>query len=354
MIMKNRIVKKGFTLIETIIVLAIFSIIMFGIIGLLDPVSKFFVRSSNYENTTACLDNMRRSIESNLRYADRIRAYAGYTAFEENGGTVQPTALLNAQVAEFHEAFFKNRVCFDASGTIYVLCFDNTIRRNDVALRSMSQLTEYNRNELNQGRILMFEYHYEFQKPAVGSEVYALDLNPVPTAWVVNPKLYQNFDYEFFLGTDNDVISTYPMPGTFTTSDEMEAYNATVVGNYQFTYNNCKIYIRTNEVRRQDGGLIRLTAGSSHQRTYASFVLENALIYTGNAYQNASKSDMKIIYEPTANEYQKVTIERATPLDSNPTPTTSNFYFIYTLPETCQNMDPTLWGIDPVLLSELP
>ena len=75
---------KGFTLIELVIVLALFSIVMFSVLQLLDPVSKFFVRSSNYETTTACIDNIKRAIEGNLKYADRVRVFSGYEAFSNS------------------------------------------------------------------------------------------------------------------------------------------------------------------------------------------------------------------------------------------------------------------------------
>ena len=40
---------KGFTLVELVVVMAIFSMIMFGAMQLMDPVSKIFQRTSNYE-----------------------------------------------------------------------------------------------------------------------------------------------------------------------------------------------------------------------------------------------------------------------------------------------------------------
>ena len=50
---------KAFTLVELVIVMGMFTIIMFSVLQLLDPVSKFFVRSSNFEYTTACVDNIK-------------------------------------------------------------------------------------------------------------------------------------------------------------------------------------------------------------------------------------------------------------------------------------------------------
>lgn len=63
---------KGFTLVELIIVMAIFSILMVGVMSLIDPVSKIMSRATLQEANTAAVDNMKRYFEGTLRYADAI------------------------------------------------------------------------------------------------------------------------------------------------------------------------------------------------------------------------------------------------------------------------------------------
>jgi prepilin-type N-terminal cleavage/methylation domain-containing protein len=48
---------KGFTLIELIIVMAIFGAIMAAAVGLMSPVSKVFRNTAQYEQTRAAIDN---------------------------------------------------------------------------------------------------------------------------------------------------------------------------------------------------------------------------------------------------------------------------------------------------------
>ena len=60
---------KGFTLVELVVVMANFSMIMFGAMQLMDPVSKIFQRTSNYETSAATVDNVKRYIEGSIRYA---------------------------------------------------------------------------------------------------------------------------------------------------------------------------------------------------------------------------------------------------------------------------------------------
>lgn len=71
---------KGFTLVELIIVMAIFSMIMFGALALIKPVSNQFQSTVRFENVRANLDNIRLYVEGKLRYADRVHVYTGYDA----------------------------------------------------------------------------------------------------------------------------------------------------------------------------------------------------------------------------------------------------------------------------------
>lgn len=374
--MKKRL--SAFTLIETIIVMAIFSMIMFSVMQLMEPVSKYFVRGSNFENATACLDNMRRCIEGNLMYADRIYAYAGYEpyVYSEGGadldgdGTVditgvktstyEPSAVLKQQVSDFHNTFFKDRVCFDASGTIYVLCFDNTEIISDAALQNLTRLSNYNDMRLNQGKILLYGFSYSAAKDGSGDVAYTLDLDsPTVTEWTVNQKLYGNFDYTFYLGIDgkkddgsgNQVLMT----------DAAELLNK-----YSMIFTDCKIHISVTEVSRgTSGGLERSDVAASYQNTYASFILENALQYGDTAFTNIPQMDTKILYDRTKSytditAYKRISIDQVQQLgkmgdDSLSTYNTiasasqgapvSSFYFIFTTPDSCINVDPSEWGI---------
>ena len=143
--MKTKNSLKGFTLVELVIVMALFSLIMFSVLQLLTPVSKFFVRSANFETTTACLDNMKRAIEGNLKYADRVRCYVNFNPYEAPHASIteadyEPSADLMAHVQDFYDEFFGRRKSanaqdlagedglrqyIDCRGTIYVLVFDN-------------------------------------------------------------------------------------------------------------------------------------------------------------------------------------------------------------------------------------
>lgn len=74
--MKKKVL-KGFTLIELIIVVAVFSLIMLGAMALVDPVSKIFRHSNEYEKTYAYVDNIQNYLQDSLKYADNLWVYQG-------------------------------------------------------------------------------------------------------------------------------------------------------------------------------------------------------------------------------------------------------------------------------------
>lgn len=68
---------KGFTLVELVVVMAIFAILMAAVMALIDPVSKMMKKSTIQEANSAAVDNVKRYIEGNLKYANAIEAHIG-------------------------------------------------------------------------------------------------------------------------------------------------------------------------------------------------------------------------------------------------------------------------------------
>lgn len=72
---KNKKAFKGFTLIELIIVLAIFSVIMVLVMSFIDPVSRLMTKTSIRERTAAYVDNIGEYIDKSIRPAQNIVVY---------------------------------------------------------------------------------------------------------------------------------------------------------------------------------------------------------------------------------------------------------------------------------------
>lgn len=356
---------KGFTLLELIIVMAIFSLIMYSAVQLLDPVSKFVVRSTNYENTTACMDNMRRCIEGNLKYADRVRAYAGYTPYNDS---YEPSNDLKAHVKKFYNEFFKDRYGIGTQGTINVLIFDNKVRCEN--LSTVDSLEAYRNAQYNQGEIVMMSYNFDNTIDQMSGDEFgkAVDNGAVTingnvffscTPWYVNQKLYGNFDYEFSLNAVNDDVvhaNTDQILGstnTIYTAPPLSVKRTDALGNdvtdinglpvldaLFFNPNDFNISIITREISRSNGRLVR---GNPTSATVASFSMKNVL-NASDGYRTSSMdyNTKQILGHDVRNDFhdgEKIAygaeaIPRYAQMDTNPVSDPYNgFYFIFTLPE---------------------
>lgn len=80
----------GFTLIELIIVMAIFGIIMLGVMKIADPLAKVMERSSTKEKSAAYVDNISDYLDKSMRYAKYMRVYEG--EFSDYGMTEEEIA----------------------------------------------------------------------------------------------------------------------------------------------------------------------------------------------------------------------------------------------------------------------
>lgn len=347
---------KGFTLLELIIVMAIFSIIMYSAVQLLDPVSKFFVRSSNFENTTACTDNMRRCIEGNLKYADRVRVYNKFNPYNAGNPEVPSNDLLE-KVKDFYTQFFKDRKFIDTSGVINVLVFDNTIQRDDIS--GLTQISEYTKNSLNRGKIVQYRFPFDNYGGVNSAEAVVANTNMLdPVVWCVNQKLYGNFDYTFTLN-DPSVISesvvsanmvtattiagstTAPVATSYVGTDESGNDKFVPVVPAVFNPRDFNIGIAVQEIKRvPGGGLTRATPTTS---IIASFAMKNVL-NASDGYRTAGLDYVPTLaygdehgahsyyVNPKRNEGQP--IPRYTGINENTgTDQFEGFYFIFTLPE---------------------
>lgn len=75
--MKKRKNLKGFTLIELIIVMAIFGILMTAVMQVITPLNKLSKRASIQEANAAVVDNMKTYLEGTLRYASAVEVFSG-------------------------------------------------------------------------------------------------------------------------------------------------------------------------------------------------------------------------------------------------------------------------------------
>lgn len=87
---------KGFTLVELIVVLAIFSMIMAAVLSLLNPVADVYSSTANYEHARAASDNVRLYLQDNIKYADNLKIiYNAADATAANQAAIDRNTALN-------------------------------------------------------------------------------------------------------------------------------------------------------------------------------------------------------------------------------------------------------------------
>lgn len=332
--MKTKNSLKGFTLVELIIVMALFSLIMFSVLQLLTPVSKFFVRSANFESSTACLDNMKRAIEGNLKYADRVRCYVNFDPYAENAVAIHsstdpaehaPSAQMLEHVQAFYDEFFGRgektpealarsgeagiRQFVDCRGTIYVLVFDNSSPA--VGSYVSTSLNEFNDNLENAGKLVLYEFHFDNTEGEFDASHSTLGTDPLNTylvqPWYVNQKVYGNFSYQFLLNGPG----IFPEPAEPAPGEEPEEPEEPEEGEEEtplptsFTPSECTVTIRMFEVRKTNNQEIEpsnIALNDSlyldvHGKNYvSSFSMKNVLNPEGATISNYSSAmnDFKI------------------------------------------------------------
>lgn len=123
---------KGFTLIELIIVLAIFGLILTVVMSFIDPVGKIMKKTSTRERTAAYTDNISEYIDNSLHYAKYMRIYEGgfcqYNTDPDSDAKFEPideeTAVKNLIDGVLNDAVDKNGNRL--KGNVRVMKFINT------------------------------------------------------------------------------------------------------------------------------------------------------------------------------------------------------------------------------------
>lgn len=132
--MKNKKKLRGFTLVELIVVMAVFGIIMLGAMQFLDPVNRMMKGASVQEANAATVDNIKRYFEGTLRYANAVYVHNGDLKYYDPSGvhlydtSLAESARQQKAVEDFVDCCFRNRVDSSnnpISGQVYVMKINN-------------------------------------------------------------------------------------------------------------------------------------------------------------------------------------------------------------------------------------
>ncbi len=122
---KRKRTQKGFTLLELIIVMVLFSIIMLAVIRVLNPASKIMTNTAVSENTYANTDNIGQYVKSSIQYADALWVMTGDHV---TGGDAKYVSLkkgadvtlsgIDEIVKEYVNENYSEIVTYDHGGTL--------------------------------------------------------------------------------------------------------------------------------------------------------------------------------------------------------------------------------------------
>ncbi len=174
---------KGFTLVELLVVMAIFGIIMFGALQLIPPIMKMMVQADVHEGGNAAVSNISGYLESELSTAEYLWAYDSLPATTSVG--VNEIELADkSRVREFVELFYegvlRNGATVDSpqygEGKVHVLLIDNT----------------------QNGKISEIVYNVrDFEIGITDSDL----IYESSAEYAVNKAYYDNYDFEILCGT---------------------------------------------------------------------------------------------------------------------------------------------------------
>ncbi len=182
---------KGFTLIELIVVMAIFSIIMFGAMSLMKPVSKSMIQSEIYESGNAAVRSITNYLEGQLTPAEFLDVY-NYKLTDIDKDTI---AQNFAQY--YYEGVLRSgsgngtpgTTPMYANGKVHVMIINNTPNAE---------------GKVN-SHIENYVYNVNTFKP--GSVTVSLDSSATISS-AINKAYYDNYRFEIKLGTYDDTTFT--------------------------------------------------------------------------------------------------------------------------------------------------
>lgn len=189
--MKKKIL-KGFTLIELIVVMAIFSILMAGALALVDPVSKINKTASDFEKTNAYVDNIQDYLQDSLRYAENVWVYQGNMSDSD----------LKDEAEDFRNKYYNETITTkDGSDVVYTKGNIRilTILNNDMPDGSGGVQNDSSGTPMCKGQILLNNVSYKSDATVTGIGSAETQLNP--------NFFDKDFEFQYLLGASQLVNS---------------------------------------------------------------------------------------------------------------------------------------------------
>lgn len=141
----NKKALKGFTLVELVVVVAVFGLLIAATLSFVQPARKVYKNAAEYSGASAMIDNVRRVVEDNLRFANRMNVIVGP---DISGGE---DAFIQTEVENLRNKFHLNdtnrKTYFQDK--VYVMKIDNP---------EESEFAGFSGGSQKPGRISIWQY----------------------------------------------------------------------------------------------------------------------------------------------------------------------------------------------------
>lgn len=302
----KKMIKKGFTLVELIIVMAVFSLLLVGVMSLIGPVSRMFANTSTAEKTYSYANNIQVYLQGKLEYAEDI-----YVATSDNINIVNPAAgvtdvdKLNL-VNQFIKDHFQNTVVSRTGGVNSALPLQGKIH--------MYRLVNQDDSEgFKAGEIT--HRVYQFDSESDNASVILVDGHDEVSE--LNPAFFEArdaaYNFSYALGSTDLVLVDSP-PASLG-GDQKAVYRA-----LQNDFNNSLANISASTlavsivIDKKSGGSIDVSSGGHTYRAFKNPVaLQIANLPLTNiafrAKSNGSYRGVKRPYRPDPTQTDKIELQ---------------------------------------------
>ncbi|SEH54577.1 prepilin-type N-terminal cleavage/methylation domain-containing protein [Ruminococcus flavefaciens] len=260
--MKHRI-KKGFTLIELIVVMAIFSILMVAVMAITGPVQRLFHKTALSEKTYSYANNIQLNLQGKLEYAENISVCTS-DKIDFNGVDGVDDEDLAKLAEEYRSSHFKNTVGYDGTNVKYLKGNIHIIKLCNNACKDSKG------NDVEQGQILHRVYSFDTKAAdKITSSTSYTEEKDLNDAFFNAQDAVYSFNYS--LGASNLKVVNLPNDPSLSSVDKDIVYRAIEDDindkSYLFSAANIGISI---VLSKSDGGFVDVPAGAGNN-AYRAF-----------------------------------------------------------------------------------
>ena len=298
-------VLKGFTLVELIVVIAVFGLLIAATLTFIAPVMNIHRDTAQYSESATVVDNVRRAVEDNLRFANRMDVYVG-----PNVGVDENTFIKGRVDALRNDFLFVNTADSERKSfyrdTVYVMKINNPETFENIP-----------GNAEEPGKISLWRYDNGTLNAASSKE------------WVVSPALYNDYAFSLSFGITYDQTVLKTVAGQKREIIRTATYNS--FGDF-ISPSKFNLVLDIYGIDYNDRAHTDTSAYSLCKTNVSNSVALSFVNMSGSA--TLPKEDIDYIDKSvTPNKNETASVDRYSFVPRPADSTSNDIYFVYTVPD---------------------